>query len=93
MKIKQYVSITNTEAFLKGDWDSCFTIHSYKTTVPEWINAFAEVEFEVPANAEDRCKESMLATLDKQEEELRAKLNLIEMKKNELLALEYKGDI
>ena len=93
MKIKQYVSITNTQEFLEGDWDSCFSIHGYKTTVPDWINAFAEVEFEVPDNAEQRCKESMLAILDEQEEELRAKLNLIEMKKNELLALEYKGDI
>ena len=93
MKIKQYVSITNTEAFLNGEFDACFTIYAKKTVVPEWINAFTMVEFEVPDNAEQRCKESMLAILDEQEEELKAKLYLIEMKKNELLALEYKGDI
>ena len=90
MKIKQFVSISNTKAFLEGGWDSCFAISGYKCSVPDWLNNFAEIEFDVPDDANEKCRALMFGTLEKQEEELRAKLNLIEIAKVELMSLEHK---
>ena len=90
MKIKQFISITDTKAFLDGDFNLCFGINGFDTHVPDWLNGFAEVEFEVPGDAIEKCRALMFGTLEGQEKELRAKLNLIEIAKTELMSLEHK---
>ena len=90
MKIKQYVVITNPEAFLRGNFYSCFDIYDRNPEIPGWIGC-GEIEFEIEVDSAEVVK----ITTDAINEEIakeQAKLEILERRKAELLFITHDGD-
>ena len=94
MKIKQYIFIARPEEFITGGTD-CFILLADKK-LEGWNGGYllvAEIEFEVNID-EGAIRQSVLASLDTKETQLRAEFEMslgeIEEKRQSLLAIEHK---
>ena len=93
--MKLYIYATDISQVLVGDFEWSITISS-RDDIPasDWI-MIGEVEVELDINREDMTAQAM-QIIDEQEdkikEELAGKLNLLEMKRSQLLALTHEGN-
>ena len=95
MKIKQNIYITDIDEFLAGDFANCLNLYGHDTPleIAGWIHAGAiELDIDMPREV---LAEKAIAELDKAAEKVKAdagaKLEQIAAKRQELLAIEYKG--
>lgn len=91
MKIKQYLHITDTERFLRGDYDGCFTLFDHESGIDEWVFV-GEIDLDIDIDIQ-RIISKTTSALDKEIEMERQvftkRLASLERRKNELLALEH----
>ena len=91
IKIKQFLSITNPEAFLREDYFSCLSLHGYETGVAEWVN-IGEIEIEVDISLDVLVKRTLKAFTKEEkrlEEEFNHKMKILNDRRRELQALTY----
>lgn len=92
MKVKQYVHVTDVDAFIRGDYSSCFGLWDHKSLVQEWICLPDPVELEVNLDFGDLRQKAIDATdaeIRKVTKEATRKLEKLEKRKQELLAITY----
>ena len=85
MKITQHIVITDPEAFLKGNYYSCFSLFNHATKIEGWINC-GEIELDLDVDTGEVLKVAA-DEIDKDIGKATAVLNVLEQKKAELLAL------
>ena len=90
MKIKQFLHITDTLAFSKGNYGNCFSLFEHDIgNVAGWMNC-GKVEFEVDIDSGQAVK-SAIEDIEKQEEKERLKFTermaYLEESKQELLCI------
>jgi hypothetical protein len=94
MKIKQYIHITDPSEFLRGDYHSCFTLFDSPNVHSKWIGA-GEIELDINID-HDKAVTGVLKILDEEIEtelaEHSLKMDLLQTRKNELLALTHEVD-
>ena len=94
MKIKQHLIIRNPDHFLRGEYDGCFTLFGHESAVPEWIDC-GEIEIDVNIDRTEAIAKTVEA-IDAEETRIRAestaKINMLEGRKNELLAITYQAE-
>ncbi|MBU8921811.1 MAG: hypothetical protein KOO63_08325 [Bacteroidales bacterium] len=90
MKIKQNVTLTNPERFLRGDYSTGFllTTHNYSDD-GEWIHC-GEIEIDIDVDSGKLIK-AVSARLDKEIGKHTAALHVLETRKAELLSLTHEG--
>ena len=90
MKIKQYLLISYPDDFLKGDYDSCFTLSGRPDCMKgKWIQC-GEIELDVEVDTGEVIQTVvavMDAEIEKASEEFTLKMKLLKQRKEEFLAL------
>ena len=93
MKIKQHLHIHKPHCFLQGNFDACFVLFGHESPVQEWTYC-GEIEINVEIDSGQLIK-TVTEAIDKEIEETRAdfteRMNILETRKQELLALSYDG--
>ena len=90
MKTKVYIYLTNAEGVLNGD-NPHFHGDSYgELSIEGWVLT-GEAEVEVSLNM-DNIRDSVVTLIDTEETNLRAALYAVEVRRQNLLAIEHKGD-
>ena len=98
MKHKQYLYISNPESFNEGSYNSAFTLAADPDLATGqytrgWINA-GEIEFEVNIDSET-VTNTLVSAFDAEISKIRAestvKIDMLQTKINELLAIEHKS--
>ena len=84
MKIKQHIHISNKKAFLRGDYDWCFSTVGHISD-GDWIHC-GEVEFEINVDTQTII-DSAAKEIDDEIGKHTAAINVLEARKAELLAL------
>ena len=91
MKIKQNLFITDTKAFLNGDYDYCFHLSSPHICCAGWVS-LGEIELDINVTDEE-VTAACLATLDaaeaKAKEEYEAKMADILRHRADLMGIAY----
>jgi len=91
MKIKQTLMISGADNFMRGNYRSCFTLVGYECGIPGWIDC-GEIELDVDVKTGEVIN-TIVAAVDEQIKAERAefavKINILEARKNELLALTH----
>ena len=91
MKIKQFLTITNPDAFLRGNYMNCFTLYDYEPGVDDWY-VVGEIELEVNVNVAELQGKTLNAIevqMEQVREELTLKMEVLERRKAQLLALTH----
>jgi hypothetical protein len=91
VKIKQHVVITDPDQFLRGDFQTCFTLYSTPTQIGNWIDC-GEVELDINVDHDQvtaKVLEVLDAEIDKERAEHELKMNMLITRKNELLAITH----
>jgi hypothetical protein len=87
MKIKQNLVVINPDAFLRGDYERCFTLFGYPPGVGGWVEA-GEIEIDVNVDSA-AVVDVVTAAIDKEIDTNKVKITLLENRKRELLALTH----
>ena len=91
MKIKQNLFITDTKAFLNGEYDYCFYISGPHVCCDGWVS-LGEIELDITVT-EEEVTAACLATLDaaeaKAKEEYEAKMADILRHRADLMCIAY----
>ena len=91
MKIKQLVIITDPLKFAGGDYSDCMTLLENDPGVKDWI-CCGEIDVAIDIDQQTVVNISLAALereADRVRQELKAKLELLERKKSELLCLSH----
>lgn len=90
MKIKQFLTITDTLAFSKGDFSSCFSLYSTETNGVAGWSTCGEVEFDVDIDTK-RISAEAIADIDDEAKRIQLafteKMAFLEQSKQELLCI------
>ena len=86
MKIKQFVYITDPEAFRKGNYGACFAVIGSDHMDKSWINC-GEVMLDINVDGQAVVNKAT-ANINMEIGKHSAALNVLEQRKSELLALE-----
>ena len=92
MKVKQVVHITDVDKLMKGDYSTCFTLFETPSKVSGWIVLPNIVEIDVDLDVNDLRLKAIQATeeeMHKLREETTRKLEKLEERKQQLLALTH----
>lgn len=89
MRTKLYIYCTNDEEFLKGSLDWCLNASTNCDLGGAGWTIIGETHVELNMD-ETAAKARMLDKLEASKNELLAKVEMIEIKKKELLSIEYK---
>ena len=91
MKIKQFLTITDPSAFLKGDHSSCFSLFNHRCDYEGWV-VCGEVEFDVDIDTM-KVRETAMQKIETQLTAARVLLNTLESQRRDLLAIGYDGSL
>ena len=91
MKIKQYLHITDPGEFLRGDYHSCFALFDSPNVHSKWIDAGKIVlDLDVDRDAMTvQVIDTLDAEIEKEQAEHSLKMDLLNTRRNELLALTH----
>ena len=94
MKIKQYLVITDTEAFSKGDYDSCLNLYGNSFAPDQWVNC-GEIELDINVDTHE-VTSLAVQEIERKQEELKASstaaLTELTRRKNELLSITHEAE-
>ncbi len=91
MKLKLFLVITNPDAYLRGDYASCFSLYDYDPCVNDWYTV-GEVEFTFVTNNLDlsqRVLDAIERELDSTRETFTKRMEVLEGRKAQLLAITH----
>jgi hypothetical protein len=86
MKIKQYLHITDTKEFLRGDYSTCFDLFERECKVDGWV-VCGPLEFDVDVDTK-KVLDVALAQIDQRLDTARALVMTLENQKKDLMFLE-----
>ena len=89
MKFKQFLTITDAAAFLKGDYSSCFSLYDHAVSVKDWI-VCGEIEIDVDVDT-GKARDIAMQEIETKLTAARVLLNALENQKRDLLAIGYDG--
>ena len=69
MRLRLHLHITNPMDFVKGDYDSCFSLDGRKWDLDGWVYA-GEVEMDIPVIDSDEMNQVIVKALRRQREKL-----------------------
>lgn len=86
MKLKQQLVITDPEAFLRGDYSSCFTLFNRKITYNDWVHC-GEIEIDLSEVDTSKMVQTVADAIDEKVAKHIAIIEVLKNRKAELLAL------
>ena len=94
MKIKQRLHITNPDRFLRGEYDWCFDLFPKESKNQKYI-CCGDIEFEVDIDSGkviEIVTNAINEEIESTREEFTARMNILETRKQELLALTHETE-
>jgi hypothetical protein len=92
--IKQHVVISDPRDFIEGRFTSCFTLWDGPCTIEEWVDC-GEIEFVIDVDVEElhaRVIKAIDHQIEATREDFNARMELLEAKRAEFLALTYSAE-
>ena len=91
MKLKMHAVLTDPNLFLRGHYDFAFGLFETEQSVDDWTNC-GEVEFDVDVDRGEviaKVVNAINIQIDEERAQFTARMDVLESRKNELLALTH----
>ena len=86
MKVKQFIVITDPDAFMRGDFSSCLNLFDHPCDYGDWVT-IREIEIDISGVDTSSMMESVKNTIDGAILKRQGEIEALERRKAELIAL------